>query len=78
MKIGPWRLEVAYRLGRRDIDELIRKAVGKRDWASGGGLGDRDMSFDFATEQKMLAAKKKLEKVGVTGLRISMHYSKPD
>ena len=54
MAIGRYRVEVSYPLGE-DLDAIARKIAGKKDWASGAGFGQRDLSFDFGTKGKALA-----------------------
>lgn len=58
-KKAVWRLEVSRPLDTARLamhDKLVERAVGVRAWASGGGLGARDMSFDLDSHDAACAA----------------------
>lgn len=63
MKIGRHRLEVAYKwTGDTSLDAIVHKLVGKKEWASGCGFGERDLSFDFDTKRKADNARIRVKK----------------
>jgi hypothetical protein len=68
--VGKYRLEVSY-TGARDLDDQLRKIVGKDDWASGAGFDGRDLSFDFRSEKECKRAEQRLAKAAIERLTVS-------
>ncbi len=77
MAIGKFRLEVTYSGYSDTLDEKIEKLIKKRCWASGGGLGTRDMSFDFRTVNARYKAKQRLTSARLP-ITVEMYDAKDD
>ena len=75
--IGRFRVEVTYSLGK-DLDQKITELAGKPDWASGGGFGCRDLSFDFATRRLAEAAAQRIELAHLPTVEVTLYEAKPD
>lgn len=77
--LKPWQLSVVYPVSGLNIipamDDKIIKAVGKNDWASGTGFGERDMQFDFATEKEARQAEWRVKSAvrGIEGVTTEVY-----
>ena len=61
MTIGPYTFYVYYQGFDRKFDDQLEDIIGKAAWSSGYGFGERDLSFDFPTEEAAIAAREKLD-----------------